>query len=187
MTDIAAGECDCEGERDHGTRDDGLHNDLGTELRLQVPDMDCPSCAETVGSGLDRVSGVIEYDLRPTTGQVSVSLDSQASRESVVTAIETAGYEVIDVVDSDERMDFETDPIWRSPRGIKTGISAFVMVLALIVSFGLPSIDTTVIAVVGHAFSVSDLLFLVAVAVGSEVILSSGYRSLRTLSLDMGF
>lgn len=186
MTDVA-GERD--GERDHGTHDDAIPSNVGTELRLQVPDMDCPSCAETVGNGLDRVAGVNEYDLRPTTGQVSVSLGNGASRDSVVAAIETVGYEVVGVTDadSDEQIDFETGPIWRSARAIKTGISAIFMVLALVISFGLPSIDTTVVTIIDQVFSVSDLLFLVSVAVGGEVILSSGYRSLRTRSLDMDF
>jgi Cd2+/Zn2+-exporting ATPase len=193
MTDAAACGCDDErehayGESDRGDHGDNDHQSSGTVMRLQVPEMDCPSCAKTVGSALDGETGVTGYDLRPTTGQVSVSLDG-SSNESVVTAIETAGYEVVDVADADnERMNLDhADPIWTNPRAIKTEISALFAVLALIVSFGLPSINTTVLAVVNHAFSVSDLLFLASVAVGSEVILSSGYRSLRTLSLDMDF
>jgi Cd2+/Zn2+-exporting ATPase len=194
MTDAAACGCDDESEHAHGENNPGNHGDSdhqssGTGLRLQVPEMDCPSCAETVGRALDGERGVTEYDLRPTTGQVSVSLDGSSS-ESVVTAIETAGYEVVDVIGADdpERMSLGNDnPIWRSSRAIKTGISTLFAVFALVVWFGLPSIDAAVLTVADHVFSVSDLLFLASIAIGSEVILSSGYRSLRTLSLDMDF
>jgi Cd2+/Zn2+-exporting ATPase len=186
--------CGCDGDDDHNHEDHGFHEGdqsqpSETELWLQVPDMDCPSCASTVGSALDRVTGVTNYDLHPTTGRVDVSFDDRASHESIVTAIEKAGYEVVDVNDAGESTDFESesDPIWKRPRAIQTGVSALFAACALVIGFGFPAIDSAVLTVVDHTFSVSDLLFLASVAVGSEVILASGYRSLRTFSLDMDF
>lgn len=149
-------------------------------MRFQVPEMDCPSCAQTVGSALDEVPAVTEYELRPTTGQVSVAFDGSPSPESAVSAIERAGY----AVEDDDR-DLRSDPVWRSSRAIKTGISAVLAAIALVVGFALPTVDITLVNVVGQSFSVSDVLFLASVAAGGEVILSGGYRSLRTASLDM--
>ncbi|RRJ33128.1 heavy metal translocating P-type ATPase [Halocatena pleomorpha] len=154
---------------------DGTTDTVG---QFHVPDMDCPSCAQTVGSALDDVSSVAEYELNPTTGQVSITFDGSPSPESAVDAIERAGYTV------DHDRELRSEPVWRSSRAIKTGVSAVLAALALI-GFVVPAFDATLVTVAGQSFSVSDVLFLGSVAVGGEVILSSGYRSLRTMSLDM--
>ncbi|UPM41804.1 heavy metal translocating P-type ATPase [Halocatena salina] len=168
-----------DGAMDDSASSSEMENEADGVGQFHVPDMDCPSCAQTVGSALDDVPSVAEYELRPTTGQVSVTFDGSPSPESAVSAIERAGYTV-----NDTSQDLRSEPVWRSSRAIKTGISAVLAAIALI-GFVVPAFDTTLVAVAGQSFSVSDVLFLGSVAVGGEVILSGGYRSLRTVSLDM--
>ncbi len=168
-----------DGAMDDSASSSEMENEADGVGQFHVPDMDCPSCAQTVGSALDDVPSVAEYELRPTTGQVSVTFDGSPSPESAVSAIERAGYTV-----NDTSRDLRSEPVWRSSRAIKTGISAVLAAIALI-GFVVPAFDTTLVAVAGQSFSVSDVLFLGSVAVGGEVILSGGYRSLRTVSLDM--
>ncbi|WP_197409747.1 heavy-metal-associated domain-containing protein, partial [Haloferax profundi] len=43
-------------------------------VTLTVPDMDCPSCAGKVENALETVSGVLDYDTRPTTGTAIVTV-----------------------------------------------------------------------------------------------------------------
>lgn len=156
-------------------------SDADSVMRLQVPEMDCPSCAGTVGSALDDVPAVASYELHPTTGQVTVSVNRSGSRGSVVGAIERVGYAVAE----DDSQELRSEPVWRGSRAIKTGISAVLAGIALLIGFALPAFDGTLVTVVGQSFPVSDALFLGSVAVGGEVILSGGYRSLRSASLDM--
>src|SRR6056297_2014921 len=63
------------------------------ELRLSVPEMDCPSCAGKVENALADVAGVDDVETRPTTGEVVVSGD--ADPDAVRSAVERAGYEVV--------------------------------------------------------------------------------------------
>ena len=65
----------------------------GSELRLSVPEMDCPSCAGKVENALGGVPGVESFETRPTAGEVVVTGD--ADRDEDVAAIEGAGYEVV--------------------------------------------------------------------------------------------
>lgn len=172
----------CDGdEGDTAIPGEQASSDADSVMRLQVPEMDCPSCAGTVGSALDDVPVVASYELHPTTGQVTVSMDGSGSRESVVGAIERSGYTVAE----DDSRDLRSESVWRGSRAIKTGISAVLAGIALLIGFALPALDGTLMTVVGQSFSVADALFLGSVAVGGEVILSGGYRSLRSASLDM--
>ncbi|WP_330630270.1 heavy metal translocating P-type ATPase [Halocatena halophila] len=153
----------------------------GERHRLSVPQMDCPSCAETVGRSLEGVSVVESYDLQPTTGTAMVETTAGDTAAPVVEAIENAGYEVM----SDGGEETTPTPLHRRPRAIKTGVSALFATIALVVTVLGPSVDLLLLTVGQTPISVADLFFLGAVAVGGEVILTQGYRSLRVGSLDM--
>ncbi|MDS0280207.1 heavy-metal-associated domain-containing protein, partial [Halomicroarcula sp. S1AR25-4] len=43
--------------------------------RLVVPEMDCPSCAQKVDKSLQRVDGITDATLQPTTGTANVTYD----------------------------------------------------------------------------------------------------------------
>ena len=157
------------------------------ELEYSVPDMDCPSCAGKVGHALERVNGVQSYDANPTVGTVSVSYDpARCSPADVRAAIEGAGYPVDRPSSTDHDPD-ESLPhaVFLSRRGKKTWLSGALALLGLLALFVVPGADLGVATLLGRELSVSDLLFLGAVAASGETILRNGYRSLRHLSLDI--
>ncbi|WP_227132965.1 heavy metal translocating P-type ATPase [Halorubellus salinus] len=62
---------------------------------LDVPDMDCSSCANKVEAGLSGVDGVERIETSPTQGRVAVTYDgSRATADDVTDGVEGAGYEV---------------------------------------------------------------------------------------------
>lgn len=66
-------------------------------VTLDVPGMDCASCAGKIENALDGVEGIVERETLPTTGTVIVTFDpEQTSHGDLVAAIESAGYEVED-------------------------------------------------------------------------------------------
>jgi len=172
---------------------DTAENERRRELTIQlsVPEMDCPSCAEKVDKSLQRMEGVTEVALQPTTGTATVTYDPErASREDVVAAVESAGYEVVtDESDPDaEASGVETAPpseTWTSPRAIKTWIGAVFVTLGLLVEFVLTGQNLAVASVFDHSLTVADVLFLGAVAVSGYPVVRSGYYSAKNLSLDI--
>jgi Cd2+/Zn2+-exporting ATPase len=141
-------------------------------VRLSVPGMDCPSCAETVTRSLEGVAGVESIDARPASGTLVVAgtVDEAAVRDRV----EAAGYEV-------EAADEAGSPgdVWRSPRALRTGVGALLLVTGLAAPLLVG--DPTVLGGV----SLSALLLSVAAAVAGLDILRGGLVSLRARSLDI--
>lgn len=161
-------------------------------VRLAVPEMDCPSCAQKVDKSLQRVNGITETTLQPTTGTATVTYDPDRTAEAdVVAAIEGAGYEVAgDESDSNGKSGSEMDiappsEIWTSPRAIKTWIGAGFVVLGLLFEFVLAGQNPEVASLLGYSLTLADGLFLVAIAVSGYPVVRGGYYSARNLSLDI--
>ncbi|WP_435063241.1 heavy metal translocating P-type ATPase [Halobaculum sp. EA56] len=85
-----------------GGADSGQSGEGPTDrtVDLSVPDMDCASCASKVERAVSGVPGVTGVDPRPTTGDLTVATDGTVDRKSVVSAVEGAGYEVADGLES---------------------------------------------------------------------------------------
>ncbi|MFB6122303.1 MAG: heavy metal translocating P-type ATPase [Haloferacaceae archaeon] len=167
-----------------------VENSGEATTKFTVPGMDCPSCAGKVESALDRGTGVSTYETRPTTGKVVVTYDPTGVSESdIVSAIESAGYEVTRT--SSERTESEPtterESIWTSSRALKTWVSGGFVAVGLLFEFLLGGQNAQVASVVGTEFLVADVLFLVAVATGGQEILRSGYYSARNQNLDIDF
>ena len=163
-----------------------------SSVRLTVPEMDCPSCAQKVDKSLQRVDGVTDTTLQPTTGTATVAYDSNRAAEAdVVAAIEGAGYEVIggeDGSDEESADGMEIAPpseIWTSSRAIKTWIGAGFVVLGLLFEFVLASQNPEVATLLGYSLTLADGLFLVAIAVSGYPVVRGGYYSVRNRSLDI--
>jgi Cd2+/Zn2+-exporting ATPase len=160
--------------------------------RFTVPEMDCPSCAGKVDNSLQRVSGVVETTLQPTTGTATVTYDpDRVSTVDVATAIEDAGYEVVSNTDAsatDDGGGINIAPpaeIWSSPRAIKTWIGAVFVTLGLLFEFVLTGQNLTVASVLASPLALADVLFLGAVAISGYPVVRGGYYSARTRSLDI--
>lgn len=161
-------------------------------IRLAVPEMDCPSCAQKVDKSLQRVDGITDTTLQPTTGTATVIYDSdRAAKADVIAAIEGAGYEVVgDENGSDEESAGEMDiappsEIWTSSRAIKTWIGAGFVVLGLLFEFVLTGQNPEIATLLGHSLTVADGLLLVAVTASGYPVVRGGYYSARNLSLDI--
>jgi Cd2+/Zn2+-exporting ATPase len=154
--------------------------------------MDCPSCAGKVDNSLERVAGVTETTLQPTTGTAAVTYDTDRVTEAdVVAAIESAGYEVLGRgPDDDGGADggMEVAPpaeVWRSPRAVKTWIGAAFVVLGLAFEFVLTGGNVAVASVLDYPLHVADVLFLVAIVTSGSPVVRGGYYSAKNLSLDI--
>ncbi|MFC6731840.1 MULTISPECIES: cation-translocating P-type ATPase [unclassified Haladaptatus] len=158
------------------------------QLSLSVPEMDCASCAGKISNALDDVVGVVEYDLRPTTGKAEVVFDpDETTREAVLAAFDRAGYEVANLDEVGATRDEPSTSVWRSTRAKKTAVSGVFLLFALVFEFLLAGFDVAIASVLTRQFTVSDLLFLTAIVVGGQVILRNGYYSARNLNLDIDF
>ncbi|EMA43028.1 heavy metal translocating P-type ATPase, partial [Halococcus morrhuae DSM 1307] len=145
-----------------------------------------------VDKSLQRVNGITETTLQPTTGTATVTYDPDRTAEAdVVAAIEGAGYEVAgDESDSNGTSGSEMDiappsEIWTSPRAIKTWIGAGFVVLGLLFEFVLAGQNPEVASLLGYSLTLADGLFLVAIAVSGYPVVRDGYYSARNLSLDI--
>ena len=161
-------------------------------VRLVVPEMDCPSCAKKVDNSLQRVDGVLEAALQPTTGTATVTYDpDRISKTDVVAAIEGAGYEVVDDGSGSEdgsRSGVDIAPpseVWTSARAIKTWIGAGFLVLGLLFEFVLTGLNPAVASVLNHPLTLADGLFMVAIVLSGYPVVRGGYYSARNRSLDI--
>src|SRR6056297_2045387 len=127
----------------------------GNELRLSVPEMDCPSCAGKVENALGGIAGVESFETSPATGEVLVTGD--ADREEVVAAIEGAGYEVVNAEADDDGPDVAApSEVWTSSRALKTWTGGALIVVGLLLEFFLTSADALLLSAVGREFHLSS-------------------------------
>ena len=93
--------------------------------QFSVPAMDCPSCAKKVSNALEKVEGITELDLQPTTGTAAVTYNpDRVSKPTLIDAIEGVGYDITDSTTDESRTSSPTvaaaEDIWTSSRAIKT-------------------------------------------------------------------
>ena len=158
-------------------------------VSLSVPEMDCPSCAGKVDTGLARLDGVVETDLRPTEGTVTVTYDPDRVNEAdVVAAIEGVGYEVAEWSSGADESRTEIAPpseVWTSDRAVKTWIGAVFLTAGLLVEFVVTGWNSQVLATPWVAFTTADVAFVLAVIASGVPVVRSGYYSARSRSLDI--
>ncbi len=159
------------------------------QFRLEVPEMDCPSCAGKVENALDGVDGVTGSEFSPATGVVTLTATSAAAREAAVEAVEAAGYEVTDASEggTERSGPAATEPVWQTTRAKKTAVGAVLLLVGLAVRFLPLGLDVAVAQPFGHPLFAADVVLLVAVVASGEVIVRNGYYSARNLSLDIDF
>jgi Cd2+/Zn2+-exporting ATPase len=155
-------------------------------VELQVPEMDCPSCASKVEHSVRSLDGIRAIEPQVTTGTLSVSYDRErATRDAVVERVESAGYAVAGS-DRDAEDDETPDGIvWRSRRAKTTAVSGAFLGFGLLAEYAVTGAASLTAG--GIAFTLAELLFVAAVATSGGAILRNGYYSARNLSLDMDF
>ena len=161
--------------------------------RYETTEMDCPSCAQKVDKSLQRVDGVLDAALQPTTGMATVTYDpDRISKADVIAAIEGAGYEVVDdKSDSDDGdsggMEIVTPIGSVDQRSCDQDVDRC----------GLPRPGTPLrIHPYGaesrcgqrpepYPLTLADGLFMMAIALSGYPVVRSGYYSARNRSLDI--
>ncbi|MFB6251948.1 MAG: heavy metal translocating P-type ATPase [Halobellus sp.] len=77
------------------TDDSGAATKRADVVEYVVPEMDCPSCAETVERSVQQLDGIDVVDPQVTTGRVSVTYAGEETTPTAITErIEKAGYTV---------------------------------------------------------------------------------------------
>ena len=99
------------------------------QCNLTVRGMDCAGCARHVQGALEDVPGVASADVQLMAERASVRLDESApaSREALVQALESAGYEAEEV---DESSSQQADDTSRTSLALLAGTVAIVLALA---------------------------------------------------------
>lgn len=154
-------------------------------ITVEVPSMDCSSCASKIERSLAARDGVISVETRPAAGRVEVHYESnRIDSRAVVAAIEGAGYAVL----SDEHDEpVPVQHVWRSRRAIATGIGAVLLLAGLVFQFVLPGLNAPVVDLLGRIYHVSHLLYITSAIIAGAPILRNGYYSARARSLDIDF
>ena len=67
---------------------------------FKVEDMTCGGCAASIKRAVSRVAGVSNVEANPSTKDVVVDATADVSRETIVAAINAAGYTQISTVDA---------------------------------------------------------------------------------------
>ena len=157
-----------------------------SERTFSVPGMDCASCASKVENALERTDGVDDIETRPASGRVTVTVADGADSETVLGAIESAGYDASPAADDSDPID-DRDSVWKSRRAVGTAIGAVLVTIGMTLEFVFPALDPALATLAGRTYELSHLLFIAAVAVAGTPILRNGYYSVRNRSLDIDF
>ncbi|WP_436347580.1 heavy metal translocating P-type ATPase [Natronorubrum sp. FCH18a] len=156
------------------------------ERTFSVPGMDCASCASKVENALEATDGVDEIETRPASGRVAVTVADGADSETVLGAIESAGYDASPIADDSDPID-DREAVWKSRRAVGTAVGAALMTVGMLLEFVFPALDPVLGTVAGRTYELSHLLFIAAVVVAGTPILRNGYYSVRNRSLDIDF
>ena len=153
-----------------------------------VPEMDCPSCAGKIENALDTITGLHTYDTQPTTGKIVVTYDSSSTSTADITAvIEDTGYEVVTTSGekgTNEGSSLNSGSVWTSSRAIKTWISGAFVAVGILFEFLFTAQNVAILNNPAE-IAIADVAFLLAVLVGGQAIVRSGYYSLRNRNLDI--
>lgn len=67
---------------------------------FKVEDMTCSGCAASIKRAVSRVAGISSVEANPASKDVVVDTSADVSRETIIAAIEAAGYRQITVAEA---------------------------------------------------------------------------------------
>lgn len=156
------------------------------ELLLEVPDMDCATCARRISDRLERLDGVKRVEPRVVSRDVRVEFDPQRlAGAAIADAIRSLGYTVVEDGREREQDRAHKFSTWASREAWRTYLSG----LALAVGLTLRLLDLNPIlwTALSWRLDASGLLFVVAALIGGLNFFSKGLRAARIVRLDMNF
>ncbi|MBS3795693.1 MAG: cation-translocating P-type ATPase [Candidatus Thorarchaeota archaeon] len=88
-------------------------------------------------------------------------------------------------IDIGESEGTEISAIWTSSRALRNWVGGALLGLGLIISYIGSSLNYTLWMIGSEAFLLSDVLFLLSIGIGGEVILKKGYQDLKKKSFGI--
>jgi len=156
------------------------------ELVLEVPDMDCVTCARRISDRLARLDGVKQAESRIVSKDVRVEFDPQRTAVATIAdAVRSLGYRVEETGRGEGPRRAHRLDVWASREAGRTYLSG----LALAVGLALRLLDLSPViwTALTWRLDTSGLLFVLAALVGGLNFFSRGLRAARIVRLDMNF
>ena len=153
-------------------------------FRFHVPDMDCPSCLQTIRKGLAPLDGVSNVEGSPVSRTLTVDVEPEGTGEAEVRErVRRLGYTPKPLGEED-RGHPAPRTWWSKQAHIAYASMAFFAGGILLRVLG---VDPRLASFPLHDLHLPDLFFLISAAVGGWNFFPKGIRAARTLSLDMNF
>ena len=152
---------------------------------LEVPDMDCASCARRISDRLERLDGVESVSPRVLSRDVHVKYDAKrVGEEAIATAIRKLGFDI-------ERAGVGREPgavrdarVWMRSDARRAYVSGALLAVALL----LRAIDLGGLGPPGAWLpDAGSIVLILAALVGGYNFFPKGLRAARNLELDMNF
>lgn len=146
-----------------------------------IPDMECTDCADRIESAIKGQDGILDLSLSVISQKATVHFDpSIIDVGRIRSVVRDAGYtvQVADEASNEE----ESGADWEK---VRTAVAGVLFVVGLGWPFAYPEGGQN--ALWQGALGVADVLFIGTALVGGFNFFPQGWRSLRSLSLDMNF
>ncbi len=156
-----------------------------SELKFDVPDMDCASCAQRISERLHKLEGIQQAEPRIISKDLRVRFDPQRVQEDeIVEAVRSLGYTVKRDGQAAGRRTVRLDSVWRSPEAGRAYLAGFGIGIGLLLRvFGLSPVVWTA----GRTLDVGAVLLILAALIGGLNFFPKGLRAARIIRLDMHF
>lgn len=146
---------------------------------LSVPDMECAGCAEKVERAVRSVDGICDVQTSVMSQKVTVHYAVDDTRVDLITeAIRDAGYSPN--ADGAEAVSF-----WRNREKVCTLFAGVFFFVGLVLSWQFGGATSQPIWT-GH-FEWYQVFYVLAAVLGGSNFFAAGFRSLKSLSLDIDF
>ncbi len=154
-------------------------------LVLEVPDMDCASCAQRISERLERLEGVEAVDARVVAKDVRIDFDPDLlTAGEIEDAVRHLGYTV--ERDGERRVQApRRRSVWRARSALRSYLSGIL--LASGIALRLAGLDSVLWSGLTWTLSLASLLYIAAALLGGLNFFPKGLRAARDLRLDMNF
>jgi Cd2+/Zn2+-exporting ATPase len=155
-------------------------------LVLEVPDMDCASCAQRISERLEKLEGVENVDARVVAKDVRIAFDPDLLDEGAIeAAVRSLGYTVERDGMQSRREAPRRKSVWRSRDASRSYASGIALATGLALRFS--GLDAAIWTGFTWTLSVPSILYVAAALVGGLNFFPKGLRAARDLRLDMNF
>lgn len=154
---------------------------MNHQVSYIIPDLKCPSCSAKIEQAVRKLDGILEVSVNTIAQKVILEYSSDAiDGPEIESAIKNAGYTVGNKFEKNGAI-----PLWKDPQKIRIALSALFFALGLFTWLSEGFHTNTPIW--KDSFEYYKLFFLISALLGGLNFFPSGFRALRSFSLDMDF